>query len=71
MLLSDRDLKAAITDGRLGIDPYDETLVELGEVLADLQGTRLDRAWKLPVLMRRRMQALRGFFRRRRSPEKG
>jgi hypothetical protein len=51
--------------------PYDETLVELGEVLADLQRTRLDRAWKLPVLMRRRMQALRAFFRRRRSPEKG
>ena len=51
--------------------PYDETLVELGEVLADLQRTRLDRAWRLPLLMRRRMRALRAFFRRRHSPEKG
>jgi acyl-CoA reductase-like NAD-dependent aldehyde dehydrogenase len=51
--------------------PYDETLVELGEVLADLQTSRLDRIWKLPVLMRRRMRKLRDFFRRRPSPEKG
>ncbi len=49
--------------------PYDETLVELGEVLADLQTTRLGRAWKLPLLIRRRMRRLREFFRRRRSPD--
>ena len=49
--------------------PYDETLVELGDVLADLQGNRLGRAWKLPGLMRRRMRTLRAFFRQRRSPE--
>jgi hypothetical protein len=47
--------------------PYDETLVELGEVLADLQTARLGRAWKLPGLMWRRMRKLRDFFRRRRS----
>ena len=51
--------------------PYDQTLVELGEVLADLQQTRLGRLWKLPGLMRRRMQALRAFFRRRRSGQVG
>jgi acyl-CoA reductase-like NAD-dependent aldehyde dehydrogenase len=50
--------------------PYDETLVELGDVLADLQTSRLKRAWKLPGLMRRRLRRLRAFFRRR-SPEKG
>ncbi|HZW88276.1 MAG TPA: aldehyde dehydrogenase family protein [Myxococcaceae bacterium] len=50
--------------------PYDETLVELGDVLADLQTSRLQRAWKLPGLMRRRLRRLRAFFRRR-SPEKG
>ncbi len=49
--------------------PYDETLVELGDVLADLQTSRLDRAWKLPGLMRRRMRWLRAFFQKRRSPE--
>jgi acyl-CoA reductase-like NAD-dependent aldehyde dehydrogenase len=49
--------------------PYDEGLLELGEVLADVQTGRLERAWRLPVLMRRRMRALRDFFRRRRSPE--
>ncbi len=51
--------------------PYDETLVELGDVLADLQQNRLDRAWKLPGLMRRRMRTLRAFFRRRPSGEVG
>jgi acyl-CoA reductase-like NAD-dependent aldehyde dehydrogenase len=51
--------------------PYDETLVELGEVLADLQTSRFDRAWRLPGLMRRRMRTLRAFFRKRRSPEQG
>ncbi|MDP9436020.1 MAG: dCTP deaminase, partial [Actinomycetota bacterium] len=28
MLLSDRDLKAAIAAGRLGLDPYDEAMVQ-------------------------------------------
>ena len=49
--------------------PYDDGLVELGEVLADLQSNRLDRLWKLPALIRRRMRRLRDFFRKRRSPE--
>jgi acyl-CoA reductase-like NAD-dependent aldehyde dehydrogenase len=46
--------------------PYDRTLVELGDVLADVQNGTLAGAWKLPVLMRRRMRALRALFRRRR-----
>lgn len=49
--------------------PYDDGLVELGEVLADVQRNRFDRVWRLPALMRRRMRRLRDFFRRRRSPE--
>lgn len=28
MLLSDRDLRAEISSGRLGIDPFDDTLVQ-------------------------------------------
>jgi len=47
--------------------PYDDGLVELGEVLADVQRYRLGRLFKLPGLMRRRMRRLRDFFRRRRS----
>jgi len=43
--------------------PYDETLCELGDVLADLQGGRVERAWRLPGLMRRRLKTLRNFFR--------
>jgi dCTP deaminase len=41
VLLSDRDIKAAITSGRLGIDPYDETLVQPSSV-----DVRLDRMFR-------------------------
>ncbi len=67
--------RAVVVDRRKDLElywmPYDETLVELGDVLADLQQNRLGRAWKLPGLIRRRMRALRAFFRRRRSGEVG
>jgi acyl-CoA reductase-like NAD-dependent aldehyde dehydrogenase len=43
--------------------PYDDTMRELGDVLADAQLMRLERAWKLPLLMRRRIQKVRAFFR--------
>jgi acyl-CoA reductase-like NAD-dependent aldehyde dehydrogenase len=43
--------------------PYDETLVELGDILADLQVARVERAWRIPLLMRRRLKTLRDFFR--------
>ena len=32
MLLSDRDLRAEIAAGRLGIDPFDDTLVQPSSV---------------------------------------
>jgi dCTP deaminase len=32
VLLSDRDIRAAIADGRLGIDPYDDSLVQPSSV---------------------------------------
>jgi dCTP deaminase len=41
VLLSDRDIKAAITSGRLGIDPYDETLVQPSSI-----DVRLDRMFR-------------------------
>lgn len=43
--------------------PYDDALVELGDILADAQLTRLERVWKLPLLMRRRIKKVRDFFR--------
>jgi acyl-CoA reductase-like NAD-dependent aldehyde dehydrogenase len=43
--------------------PYDDNLVELGDILADAQLTRLERVWRLPFLMRRRLQKIRAFFR--------
>ncbi len=42
--------------------PYDEALVELGGILADAQRMRLERAWKLPLLIRQRLRAVRAFF---------
>jgi acyl-CoA reductase-like NAD-dependent aldehyde dehydrogenase len=43
--------------------PYDDTLRDLGETLADAQIGRIAGAWKLPLLMRRRIKTLRNFFR--------
>jgi len=43
--------------------PYDDALVELGDILADAQVMKLERAWKLPLLIRKRMKTLRNFFR--------
>ena len=42
--------------------PYDDALLELGDILADAQLFRLDRVWRLPLLMRRRIQKVRAFF---------
>jgi hypothetical protein len=42
--------------------PYDQSLCELGEILADLQRNRVERAWRVPLLFRRRFRALRAFF---------
>ena len=42
MLLSDRDLKAAIDDGRLAIDPYDPAMVQPSSI-----DVRLDRYFRV------------------------
>jgi deoxycytidine triphosphate deaminase len=42
MLLSDRDLKAALTSGRLGLTPYDEAMVQPSSV-----DVRLDRYFRV------------------------
>jgi dCTP deaminase len=42
MLLSDRDLKAALAEGRMGLDPYDEAMVQPSSV-----DVRLDRYFRV------------------------
>ena len=42
MLLSDRDLKAAIASGRLGLTPYDEAMVQPSSI-----DVRLDRYFRV------------------------
>jgi hypothetical protein len=42
--------------------PYDETLRQLGELLADAQLGRLGSAWRIPRLLRARARTLRAFF---------
>jgi len=42
--------------------PYDETLRELGGLLADAQIGRIAAAWRIPLLLRRRVKTLRSFF---------
>ena len=42
--------------------PYDRTLLELGELLADAQIGRIGRAWRLPLAIRERLRTLREFF---------
>jgi acyl-CoA reductase-like NAD-dependent aldehyde dehydrogenase len=43
--------------------PYDATLWEMGQLLADAQLGRLARAWRLPFVIRERLKTLRDFFR--------
>jgi acyl-CoA reductase-like NAD-dependent aldehyde dehydrogenase len=43
--------------------PYDATLFELGDILSSVQLGRIERAWKLPLLIRKRVQAVKAFFR--------
>jgi hypothetical protein len=42
--------------------PYDETLWDIGELVADAQLGRVARAWRLPLAIRARLQTLRDFF---------
>ncbi len=59
--------RATITDEATAPEsfwmPYDESLRELGDILADAQIFRLLRAWKLPFLMKRRVETVRKFYR--------
>jgi len=43
--------------------PYGRDLVELGELLADAQLGKIFMAWKIPLLLRKRVAAVRRFFR--------
>ena len=43
--------------------PYDQRLVDLGSILADLQIGRFGRAWRLPFAFRQRVKTVREFFR--------
>ena len=40
-----------------------QALAELGEVLSEAQLFQLERAWKIPILLRRRLKTIRDFFR--------
>jgi acyl-CoA reductase-like NAD-dependent aldehyde dehydrogenase len=58
--------RAVVVDGSHGPEPYwmpyDETLIELGGLLMDAQVGKIGRAWKLPLLLRKRMNTIRAFF---------
>jgi hypothetical protein len=43
--------------------PYDRNFLAMANILADAQMMRLRRAWKLPFLMKRRVETVRRFFR--------
>ncbi len=42
--------------------PYDRGVWEFGDVLCDLQRGVMDRAWRVPLLLRDRMRRLKAFF---------
>ncbi|HEY2518450.1 MAG TPA: aldehyde dehydrogenase family protein [Polyangiaceae bacterium] len=43
--------------------PYDKALLELGDLLADAQIGRILGAWKIPLLLRERVETVKRFFR--------
>ena len=52
------------TDPELYWMPYDKTLWELGNLLADAQNFKLAGIWKVPFLIKRRIDTVRAFFER-------
>ncbi len=44
--------------------PFDASTFELGDILADAQLMRVTRAWKLPILLQKRMKKIQRFFAR-------
>jgi acyl-CoA reductase-like NAD-dependent aldehyde dehydrogenase len=59
--------KTVVVDTSVGPEPFwmpfDATLRELGDALAEAQLGRVLRAWKVPLLLRKRIQTIRAFFR--------
>jgi hypothetical protein len=43
--------------------PYGDALLELGDTLADVFVGRVQRAWRLPILIRQRIKTIREFYR--------
>ena len=58
--------RATILDRSTGPElfwmPYDSTLWELGDIVADAQLGHVGRAWRLPLAIRKRMKTVREFF---------
>jgi delta 1-pyrroline-5-carboxylate dehydrogenase len=50
------------TDPELYWMPFDKTLWELGNLLADAQLLKLGGAWKIPFLIKKRIDTVRAFF---------
>ena len=42
--------------------PFDPSTFELGDLLADAQIMRIGRAWKLPILLQKRLKRIKDFF---------
>jgi succinate-semialdehyde dehydrogenase/glutarate-semialdehyde dehydrogenase len=59
--------RATVIDGNSGPElywmPFDKNLWDMGDILADAQVMRVERAWRLPMIMRKRLKAVREFFR--------
>lgn len=43
--------------------PFDQSLWDLGEALADSMVARVEKVWRAPLLLRKRLQRIRGFYR--------
>ncbi|MGC4121992.1 MAG: aldehyde dehydrogenase family protein [Myxococcales bacterium] len=60
--------RAVVVDKSSGPEPFwmpfDRDLAEMGRLLIDAQLFKVERAWKLPLLMRRRAKTIKEFFRR-------
>lgn len=58
--------KAVVVDASPRLElywpPYDRALVDFGDILCDAQRGVIDRAWRLPLLLRERMRNLTAFF---------
>ena len=64
--------KAIVIDENTKPDPFwmpwDKDIWEMGNLLIDAQLFKLSRAWKIPLLMNRRLKTIRSFFKRNSDP---